>query len=129
MAYNNPRLYPLVTGSISFLITKIEDVQYQKDIITKIRKKFEQLPNTNYLDVWLQRLTLNIDKDLSYSGKLCEKVIGNEMPIWNSDWLNIKIKKLIETTSIIDVDKLEKLEVSFSESEINELGDYDKLFS
>ncbi len=51
------------------------------------------------------------------------------MPIWNSDWLNIKIKKLIESTSIIDVDKLEKLEVSFSESEINELGDYDKLFS
>ena len=129
LAYNNPRLYPLVTGSISFLITKIEDVQYQKDIITKIRKKFEQLPNTNYLDVWLQRLTLNIDKDLSYSGKLCEKVIGNEMPIWNSDWLNIKIKKLIESISIIDVDKLEKLEVSFSESEINELGDYDKLFS
>jgi hypothetical protein len=129
LAYNNPRLYPLVTGSMSFLITKIEDVQYQKDIITKIRKKFEQLPNTNYLDVWLQRLTLNIDKDLSYSGKLCEKVIGNEMPIWNSDWLNIKIKKLIESISIIDVDKLEKLEVSFSESEINELGDYDKLFS
>lgn len=129
LAYNNPRLYPLVTGSISFLITKIEDVQYQKEIITKIREKFEQLPNTNYLDVWLQRLTLNIDKDLSYSGKLCEKVIGNEMPIWNSDWLNIKIKKIIESTSIIDVDKLEKLEVSFSESEINELGDYDKLFS
>ncbi len=129
LAYNNPRLYPLVTGSISFLITKIEDVQYQKDIITKIRKKFEQLPNTNYLDVWLQRLTLNIDKDLSYSGKLCEKVSGNEIPIWNSDWLNIKIKNLIESTSIIDVDKLEKLELSFSESEINELGDYDKLFS
>ena len=129
LAYNNPRLYSLVTGSISLLITKIEDVQYQKEIITKIRKKFEQLPNTNYLDVWLQRLTLKIDKDIIYTGKLCEKVIDNSVVFWNSDWLNHKIKNLIEVTPIIDIDKIEKLEISFSESEINELGDYDKLFS
>lgn len=129
LAFNNPRLYPLVTGSVSYLITKIEDAGYQKDIILKIRNKFEQLPNTNYLDVWLQRLTLKIDKDIIYSGKLCEKVIDNSLPIWNSDWLNPRIKKLIEDTSIIDVEKIEKLEISFTESEINELGDYDKLFS
>ena len=129
LAYNNPRLYPVVTGSISYLITKIEDAQYQKDIILKIRNKFEQLPNTNYLDVWLQRLTLKIDKDIIYSGKLCEKVTDISVSVWNSDWLNHKIKNLIESTSIIDVNKIEKLEISFSESEINELGDYDKLFS
>ena len=129
LAFNNPRLYPLVTGSISYLITKIIDVEYQKDIIYKIHDKFKQLPNTNYLDVWLQRLTLKIDVDIIYTGKLCEKVIDSSIPIWNSDWLNHKIKNLIESTSIIDVDKLEKVEVSFSESEINELGDYDKLFS
>lgn len=129
LAYNNPRLYPLVTGSISYLITKIEDAQYQKDLILKIRNKFNQLPNTNYLDVWLQRLTLKIDKDIIYSGKLCEKIIDNAIPIWNSDWLNHKIKNLIESTAIIDIDRIEKLKISFSESEINELGDYDKLFS
>lgn len=129
LAFNNPRLYPLVTGSVSYLITKIEDTDYQKEIIFKIRKKFEQLPNTNYLDVWLQRLTLKIDQDIIYSGKLCEKVIDNSVVVWNSDWLNHKIKNIIEVTPIIDVDKIEKLKISFSESEINELGDYDKLFS
>ena len=129
LAFNNPRLYPLVTGFISYLITKIEDFQYQKDIISKIRKKFEQLPNTNYLDVWLQRLTLKIDKDIIYSGKLCETVIDNSVSVWNSDWLNDKIKNLIEITPIIDVNKIENLEISFSESEINELGEYDKLLS
>lgn len=129
LAFNNPRLYPLVTGSISYLITKIDDIQYRKDIISKIRIKFSQLPNTNYLDIWLQRLTYKIDKDIAYSGKLCEKVIYNNIAIWNSNWLNSKIKNLIERALIIDVDKLEKLEISFSESEISELGDYDKLFS
>lgn len=129
LAYNNPRLYPLVTGSVSYLITKVKDVDFQKDIIFKIHNKFKQLPNTNYLDVWLQRLSLKIDIDIVYSGKLCQKVIDNSIPIWNSDWLNYKIKNLIESTSIIDVDKIEKLEINFSESEINQLGDYDKLFS
>lgn len=129
LAYNNPRLYPLVTGSVSYLITKIKEPDFQKDIILKIHNKFKQLPNTNYLDVWLQRLTLKIDIDIIYSGKLCEKVIDNSVSVWNSDWLNHKIKNLIEGTSIIDVDKIEKLEISFSESEINELGDYDNLFS
>jgi RNA-directed DNA polymerase len=129
LAYNNPRLYPLVTGSISYLITKIIDVEYQKDIIHKIHAKFKQLPNTNYLDVWLQRLTLKIDVDIIYAGKLCEKVIDNSASVWNSDWLNPKIKKLIENVPIIDSEKINDLQISFSKAEINQLGEYDKLFS
>jgi hypothetical protein len=129
LAYNNPRLYPLVTGSISYLITKIIDVEYQKDIIYKIHDKFKQLPNTNYLDVWLQRLTLKIDVDIIYTGKLCEKVIDNSASVWNSDWLNPKIKKLIENAPIIDSGKINDLQISFSKAEINQLGEYDKLFS
>jgi hypothetical protein len=129
LAYNNPRLYPLVTGSRSYLITKIIDVEYQKDIIYKIHDKFKQLPNTNYLDVWLQRLTLKIDVDIIYTGKLCEKVIDNSASVWNSDWLNPKIKKLIENAPIIDSGKINDLQISFSKAEINQLGEYDKLFS
>jgi hypothetical protein len=129
LAYNNPRLYPLVTGSISYLITKIMDVEYQKDIIYKIHDKFKQLPNTNYLDVWLQRLTLKIDVDIIYTGKLCKKVIDNSASLWNSDWLNPQIKKLIENAPIIDSGKINDLQISFSKAEINQLGEYDKLFS
>jgi hypothetical protein len=129
LAYNNPRLYPLVTGSISYLITKIEDAEYQKGIIVKIKNKFNQLPNTDYLDVWLQRLTLKIDIDVNYSGKLCEKVIDNSATVWNSNWLNPKFKKLIENSSIINNEKIKNLEISFSKSETDQLGDYDKLLS
>jgi hypothetical protein len=129
LAFNNPRLYPLVTGSISFLITKVDDIDYQKELILKIHSKFKLLPNTNYLDIWLQRLTLKIDVNINYSGKLCDKVINNSTNIWNSDWLNPKLKNLIESTPIIDYEKIENLEIGFSESEINEFGDYDKLFS
>lgn len=129
MAFNNPRLYPLVTGSISFLITKVESEQEQRDIILKIKNKFSQLPNTNYLDVWLQRLTQKLKIDISYSSKLCQKVVVNSITLWNAEWLNNKFKKIIEETSIIDNEKIEKTEVKFSNSEIIKLGEYDKLLS
>lgn len=129
MAYNNPRLYPLVTGSISFLITKIKNEQDQKDIILKIKKKFDKLPNTNYLDVWLQRLTQKLNVKVSYSSKLCQKVSDNSNTLWNTEWLNNKFKKIIDETTIIDNEKVDKIEIKFSISEILKLGDYDKLLS
>jgi hypothetical protein len=129
MAYNNPRIYPLVTGSLSYLITKIIGTETQKEIVVKIQNKFNLLPNTDYLNVWLQRLTLKIDTDIKYSGKLCKKVIDNDTSVWNSDWLNPKIKKLIENTPIINNEIIKSLEISFSKAETEQLGEFDMLFS
>lgn len=129
LAYNNPRLYPLVTGSISFLITKIESIKERKEIITKIKNKFNQLPNTTYLDVWLQRLTLKINVDVSYDSILCKKVINNYTILWNSEWLNNKFKKIVDETKIINDEKVDNLDVSFSKYETEQLGANDKIFS
>ena len=129
LAYNNPRLFALVAASLSFLISKIEDKGIQKATLLKIKNKFSQLPNTSYLNIWLQRLTIKIDPTISYSGKLCEKVIDRGLPIWNSDWLNVKFKKIVEETEIVKNESIEKMEIIFSEEETEDLGEYDKLFS
>lgn len=129
LAYNNPRLFALVAASLSFLISKIENKELQIQTILKIKNKFSQLPNTSYLNIWLQRLTIKIDPTISYSGKLCEKLIDRGLPIWNSDWLNVKFKKIIEETEIVKNESIEKMEVIFSEEETEDLGEYDKLFS
>jgi len=129
LAYNNPRLFALVAASLSFLISKIEVKELQKETLLKIKNKFSQLPNTSYLNIWLQRLTIKIDPAISYSGKLCEKVIDRNLAVWNSDWLNVKFKKIIEETEIIKNEAIEKMEIIFSEKETEELGEYDKLFS
>jgi RNA-directed DNA polymerase len=129
LAYNNPRLFALVAASLSFLISKIEDKGIQKETLLKIKNKFSQLPNTSYLNIWLQRLTIKIDPTISYSGKLCEKVIDRGLPLWNSDWLNVKFKKIVEETEIVKNESIEKMEIIFSEEEIEDLGVYDKLFS
>lgn len=129
LAYNNPRLFSLVAASISFLISKIEDKQSQKQTLLKIINKFSQLPNTSYLNIWLQRLTIKIDPSISYTGKLCKKVIEKNVEIWNSVWLNDKFKKIINDAEIIKNEVIEKIEIEFSAEEIEELGEYDKLFS
>lgn len=129
LAYNNPRLFALVAASLSFLISKIGDKEIQKETLLKIKNKFSQLPNTSYLNIWLQRLTIKIDPAISYSGKLCEKVIDRSLPIWNSDWLNGKFKKIVEETEIVKNESIEKMEIIFSKEETEDLGEYDKLFS
>lgn len=129
LAYSNPRLFALVTASLSFLIPKIETVEKQKELLIKIKDKFSQLPNTNYLNIWLQRITLKVDPTIIYSDKLCKKVTDSNVIIWNSDWLNPKIKKLVEETEIIKSDVIEKIDIAFSEEETELLGEYDKLFS
>lgn len=129
LAYYNPRLFELVTASLSFIITKIEDVGKQKGIILKIKNKFSQLPNTNYLNVWLQRLTLKIDDTIPYNGRLCEKVIDKNVAIWDSGWLNVKFKKIVEETEIVIEEKTEKIETTFSEAETEQLVEYDFLYS
>jgi hypothetical protein len=129
LAYNNPRLFTLVTASLSFLIPKIEHSEKQKALLIKIKDKFSQLPNTAYLNIWLQRITLKVNSSITYSGKLCEKVIDNNVQIWNSDWLNPKIKKLIDETEIIKRDVIEKMDITLSNQELEQLGENDKLFS
>jgi RNA-directed DNA polymerase len=129
LAYNNPKLFELVTASLSFLIPKIESIEERKSLLIKIKNKFNQLPNTDYLNVWLQRITLKVDPSITYSGKLCEKVLDNSVQIWNSDWLNHKIKKLLEESEIIKRDIIEKMDVTLSDNELDQLGESDKLFS
>jgi hypothetical protein len=129
LAYNNPKLFELVTASLSFLIPKIESIEERKSLLIKIKDKFNQLPNTAYLNIWLQRITLKVDPSITYSGKLCEKVNDNSVQIWNSDWLNPKIKKLLEESEIIKTEVIEKMDITFSSEELDQLGESDKLFS
>lgn len=129
LAYNNPRLFELVTASLSFIISKIQDIEEQKEVILKIINKFSCLPNTDYLNVWLQRLTLKINTNIPYSGKLCEKVLDKSISIWNSDWLNTKLKKIVEEAEVINDKKVELLETKFTETETEQLVEYDYLFS
>lgn len=129
LAYNNPRLFPLVTASLSFFISEIECPAKQKELVEKIKNKFMQLPNTDFLNIWLQRLTIKIDSRLEYPGKLCKKVVDNNIELWNSEWLdNNRLKGIILKTEIIKRDTIANIEIPFSNRELKLLGRFEQMY-
>ncbi|GHT07129.1 hypothetical protein AGMMS49525_16110 [Bacteroidia bacterium] len=118
IAFKNPRTYPIAIAILSKLLSQIGDESVVESIIVSIENKFKKIPNVGHLLVWLQRLTLKITPEKIYEENLCKKVIDSEIPIWNLDWLNPKIKTIINGASIIDEDYIEKMDGIISRKEV-----------
>jgi len=91
----------------------------KENIIKKIIAKFKKLPNTGIMQIWLQRITIKTSNYFEYSEKLCHKAIENDVVIWNSDWLQPKLKKIIDSYDLIDKEVLEELGAVISEKEVS----------
>lgn len=121
IAYRNPRVAPTSIAILTFLLNQIDDAEEKQDMVNRIKTKFEQIPNSGLLKVWLQRLFLKIDNTLTYEEVLCKKVISPDTQIWNSEWLNANLRQLIERISIVDYTAIEALEEVATEEEIKEI--------
>lgn len=89
--YISSNYYPTCVAILSKLASISNDYEL---IIKRIRKKFSIIPNTDYLDIWLQRLILKVEYDVPYECDLCKKVENVENDIW--DWTWLKGKKIKE---------------------------------
>lgn len=122
IAYKNPRTYPFASAILSKLINEIEQNEEREKIIDLIVKKFEDLPNTGLMEIWLQRITLPTIRDKEYSETLCKKINNSDTELWNSEWLNENIKNIIKTTSIIDEEVIEGLNLVIGMEEVDLFG-------
>lgn len=112
IAYRNPRTYPICCAILSKLLEFVEDQEEKEEIIKKIKKKFSHLPNTGYMDVWLQRVTFSFDRESSYEEPICELVSDENATekIWNNDWLQCdELKEAVNARKIIDREELRKM--------------------
>ena len=83
ITFKNPRTYPISTAILSKLFSLTNSNFMKHHILSLIEKKFDKIPNTGHLQIWLQRLTLLLDKDKIYNEKVCMKVLDSNIPIWN----------------------------------------------
>lgn len=114
----NPRVYPIATAILSKLLTTLDEPSKREEIIDSILTKFEQIPNTAHIKIWLQRLTLKADRNKSYDEPLCHKVNDNTKEIWNSTWLCESFKELINATSIIDQKVIDEMPLIITKEEV-----------
>ena len=118
IAFRNPRIYPEAVAILSKFL-ELLPTNEKEVVIKKIQAKFKTLPNTEYLDLWLQRITLANLPRFEYKANLCKKVLNNSIEIWNSDWLEQNFKKDIFETKIIDEEEMKQINPVISIEEID----------
>ena len=116
--YRNPKTYPIASAILSKLLSILNDPTKRDSILHKIVIKFEKIPNTAHIKIWLQRLTIKIDRTRVYEEDLCKKVNDKTIQIWNSDWLTNSLKTLVDTTPIIDEKIIQAIDVVINSSEV-----------
>ncbi len=128
IAYKNPRIYPIATAILSKLLSLIGDNVIQDKILNSIITRFGKIPNTGHLQIWLQRVTIKIDRQKHFNELLCKKVNDSTIQIWNSDWLNDEMKLLINSEPHIDEQIIKKINKVIEPKEVqlfNSKTDYD----
>lgn len=87
--------------------------------VVKIGKKFEKIPNTNIMQLWLQRIKADfLLSEESHIEPLCLIVLNRPTTIWNSEWVTNTIRRLVDQASIVDRVKLASLPHVISLSEV-----------
>jgi len=116
--YKNPRTYPIASAILSKLLSLISDNAKKNEILSLIYQRFEKIPNTGHIKIWLQRLTIKFDRQRQYTEKLCKKVNNPALQIWNSDWIEHNLKTIIETTPIVDESIISDIDIVIASEEI-----------
>ncbi len=90
IAISSPRHMNWISTIISQLL-KIsnKDQVKSEDIIRLIHEKFERVPNTGFIDIWLQRIAAPLGVEVEYKDVLTEAALGkvSNSSLWNCDWL------------------------------------------
>ena len=88
-----------------------EDACKKKEIINLIYDKLIRIPNSAFLQVWLQNITHTTD-DWSvsevYNMPLCKVVASQPVTLWNNSWLLPEITENFPQDSIVDRELLAK---------------------
>jgi len=109
IAYKNPRTYPIVAAILSKIFSLINSKKKVKKLLKLIDIRFNKIPNTGYLELWLQRIIIKTYKNHTFDEVLCEKVTDPTIVIWKSEWLNKQLQTIIQETPIIDKDTIKSL--------------------
>ena len=114
--YRNPRTYAQGTMILSYILNPISEDDKEK-YVKLILQKFSNIPNTNYLEIWLQRMLINTNIRENFQEILCEKIYkkGDKIKIWNNEWTNLEIDENL----IIDYSKIANINPIIEEKEVN----------
>lgn len=123
IAYSNPRTYSIAMAFLSKLFDLLDDINKVECIVNKISKKFETIPNTGHMKIWLQRAIIKSDIDIEFREDICQVISGcTTISLWKNDWLPPKYKKIIEDNSIYDEVEFNNMDTIINIDEVKIFG-------
>lgn len=113
----NPKVYPVGAAILSRLLGNVGSGEEFQKLLYQILKKFSKVPNSGILELWLQRMTL-IFPDISFTEPLTKVVKNEHVKIWELDWLNNDLKRIIEKSTIVDFELIKELKPIIPSKEV-----------
>lgn len=110
IAFRSPRTYAVCAAILSKLLSFVETEDERLDIVRRIRRKFARIPNTGHMQIWLQRITIPLQRSYEYEEAVCKLVAGSSSSLWNNGWLSSReLIAALDATKLVDQEMLEEI--------------------
>lgn len=120
IAYRNPKIYSMAVAILSILLGQLDSVNTKTQALKSILKKFKRLPNTGHMEIWLQRASLPISKNIKFDEAICRLVANEAVALWNNDWItSSELKKAVDPSKVIKKAKRDKLKPTIQAGEVD----------
>ena len=118
IACGNPRVYPVAAAVLSRLIDFVECDVDKRDVIAKIRRRVGQLPNTDHMQTWLQRISYPFGPFMEFETPICRLVLRDDVEVWNSSWISSPdLRSAVQPELIVDREALSELPAIVTDEE------------
>lgn len=90
---------------ISRLVCAVKSTQERSEIVRLVFEKLFHLPNSSYVEIWLQHITYQRDKKLGespYTMPLCRLAAGENVRLWDNSWLKPALVAALPYNKVCD---------------------------
>lgn len=116
---HNPKAIPICCSIISKIL-KNTNMDTKNRISKRIYERLMGTANSEFAQIWLQRMLKNRLEDFDFEEKLCKLVKGDKVEIWDNTWLkNKKFTKLMDTITIFNKEIFERMDEVIEDKEVN----------
>ena len=115
----SPNVFPAVATASSMILTHF-GVQNRNSLFQLILTKTKRVPNSGYLEIWLQRIAVTNQIEFLSAEKMCQILKPEIESIWNFDWIADQgIRDKLRNYSIVDHLEIDTLKPYIERSEFD----------
>ncbi len=116
----SPNVVPAVARAVSLILEHLPDDE-SNELFERLLAKSRRIPNSGYLDIWLQRMALPSKIQFDTTEALCLAATEQAAGVWNFDWISdTGIKEKLTNFSVVDHTLVEAAKPEIPEAEIDD---------